>query len=124
MSDFLASTFVLAVADLAASRQYYVEKLGFVEDLRVDGWSFLRRGACRLRLGDCPGIRPMSDAPDHSWFAYLHVSDARQLYSEFVRNDVEIWHPLADKPWGVREFAIVTPDGHRIVFGESMEAHG
>jgi catechol 2,3-dioxygenase-like lactoylglutathione lyase family enzyme len=124
MSEFLASTFVLAVADLEASRKYYVEELGFVEDLRVDGWSFLRRGACRLRLGDCPGIKPMADAPDHSWFAYLNVSDARQLYAEFVRNGVEIWHPLADKPWGMREFAIVTPDGHRIVFGENREAHG
>ena len=120
MSVILSSTFVLAVADLAASRQYYEQKLGFVEYLRVDGWSFLSRGACRLRLGDCPGIKPMADAPDHSWFAYLNVSDARQLYAEFVRNGVEIWHPLADKPWGVREFAIVTPDGHRIVFGESM----
>jgi hypothetical protein len=33
---------------------------------------------------------------------------------------VEFWHPLGDKPWGMREFAIVTPDGHRIVFGEEM----
>jgi len=33
---------------------------------------------------------------------------------------VELWHPLADKPWGMREFAIVTPDGHRIVFGEVL----
>jgi hypothetical protein len=33
---------------------------------------------------------------------------------------VEVWHPLADEPWGVREFAIVTPDGHRIVFGEEV----
>ncbi len=124
MSEILTSTFVLAVADLEASRQYYVEKLGFVEDLRVDGWSFLSRGACRLRLGDCPGIKPMADAPDHSWFAYLHVRDAQQLYAEFVRNGVEIWHALADKPWGMREFAIVTPDGHRIVFGETVGAHG
>ena len=62
----------------------------------------------------------MSDAQDHSWFAYLHVQDAAQLYNEIVENRVEIWHELADKPWGMREFAIVTPDGHRIVFGEKL----
>jgi uncharacterized glyoxalase superfamily protein PhnB len=62
----------------------------------------------------------MTQAPDHSWFAYLHVRDAAGLYAETVRNGVEIWHPLADKPWGQREFAIVTPDGHRIVFGEKL----
>jgi catechol 2,3-dioxygenase-like lactoylglutathione lyase family enzyme len=116
------STFVLAVTDLEASRAFYIEKLGFSEDLRVDGWSFLSRGACRLRIGDCPGIAPMSalQNQDHSWFAYLHVTDAQQLYADCVKNGVEIWHPLNDTPWGMREFAIVTPDGHRIVFGQAL----
>jgi hypothetical protein len=27
---------------------------------------------------------------------------------------------LQDKSWGMREFAVVTPDGHRIVFGEEL----
>lgn len=97
-----------------------MEKLGFHEEFSVDGWAFLRRGACKLRLGDCPGITPIANVPDHSWFAYLHVQDAATLYQEVVQNGVEIWHQLADKPWGMREFAIVTPDGHRIVFGESL----
>ena len=120
VSEILTATFVLAVNDLELSKKFYMEKLGFAEDLSVDGWSFLSRGACKLRLGDCPGIKPMSDAPDHSWFAYLHVQDAANLYNEVVKKRVEIWHQLADKPWGMREFAIVTPDGHRIVFGERL----
>jgi catechol 2,3-dioxygenase-like lactoylglutathione lyase family enzyme len=121
MIEILSSTFVLAVNDLAASRRFYMEKLGFVEDLSVDGWSFLSRGACKLRLGHCPDAVPMSNAQDHSWFAYLHVDDAAGLYQESVKNDVEIWHKLKDTSWGMREFAIVTPDGHRIVFGERLE---
>jgi hypothetical protein len=43
------------------------------------------------------------------------------MYNKILANQVEIWHPLADKPWGMREFAIVTPDGHRIVFGEELD---
>ncbi len=120
MSEIISSTFVLAVNDLTASKKFYVEKLGFSEDFNVDGWSFLSRGACKLRLGDCPDAVPMSKQADHSWFAYLHVEDAVGLYQEIVKNRVEIWHKLADKPWGMREFAIVTPDGHRIVFGERL----
>lgn len=120
MSDILAATYVLAVQDLAASRLFYLEKLGFSEDLHVDGWSFLSRGACRLRLGHCPGITPISKCQDHSWFAYLHVSDAFSLYREVTQNGVEVWQELEVKPWGMREFAIVTPDGHRIVFGEKL----
>jgi len=120
MSEILTSTFVLAVQDLTASKNFYVDKLGFVEDFHVEGWSFLSRGACRLRIGHCPDATPMSKTQDHSWFAYLHVSDAGDLYREFTGNGVEIWHKLADKPWGMREFAIVTPDGHRMVFGEIL----
>jgi catechol 2,3-dioxygenase-like lactoylglutathione lyase family enzyme len=120
MSEILMSTFVLAVKDLAASKKFYLEKLGFSEDFSVDGWAFLSRGACKLRLGDCPDAMPMSEASDHSWFAYLHVQDAADLYEEIVRNGVGIWHKLEDKPWGMREFAVVTPDGHRIVFGENL----
>jgi len=122
MSEVLASTHVLAVRDLAASVRFYVEKLSFTEGLRVDGWAFLRRGACHLRLGHCPDVVPMSQVTDHSWFAYLRVRDAAGLYRDCVTSGVEIWHPLVDKPWGMREFAIVTPDGHRIVFGERVTA--
>jgi hypothetical protein len=28
---------------------------------------------------------------------------------------------MADKPWGIREFSVVTPDGHRIGFGELID---
>ncbi len=120
MSNITASTFVLAVRDFPGAIRFYTDTLGFEETLRVAGWSFLSRGVCTLRLGDCPEAQPMTSSPDHSWFAYLHVSDARSLYAEYTAKGVEIWHPLEDKPWGVREFAIATPEGHRIVFGEAL----
>jgi predicted enzyme related to lactoylglutathione lyase len=88
--------------------------------VRVGGWSFLSRGECHIRLGDCPGIKPISEAEDHSWSCYLHVDDAKTLYEEILRKGGEVWHEIADKPWGMREFVIVTPDGHRIVFGQQL----
>ena len=120
MPNIVKSTFVLAVNDLEASRRFYCEQLGFAEDFRVDGWAFLSRGACQLRIGDCPDAQPISTCQDHSWFAYLHVHEAAALYQEFIGKNVTIWQRLADKPWGMREFAIATPDGHRIVFGEEI----
>lgn len=120
MAEIVASTFVLAVNDLDASCAFYCQKLGFTEDLRVDGWSFLNRDSCRLRLGHCPDALPISKCPDHSWFAYLHVKGIDGLYEEVRRHGVGIWHALETKPWHMREFAIVSPDGHRLVFGEPI----
>jgi catechol 2,3-dioxygenase-like lactoylglutathione lyase family enzyme len=118
MPEITAATFVLAVNDLEASKEFYCQKLGFIEDFSVEGWSFLSRGACKLRLGHCADVLPISKCQDHSWFAYLHVRDISCLYEEVLQQNVQIWHKLEAKPWGMREFAIVTPDGHRIVFGE------
>ena len=58
MSEIVASTFVLAVTDLEASKRFYMNKLGFTEDLSVDGWSFLSRGACKSRSATAPALRP------------------------------------------------------------------
>ncbi len=35
MKEILIATFVLSVNDLAVSKKYYMEKLGFAEDLSV-----------------------------------------------------------------------------------------
>jgi catechol 2,3-dioxygenase-like lactoylglutathione lyase family enzyme len=122
MPEVVSSTFVLSVCDLPTSKRFYTEKLGFITDFEVEGWAFLRRGACKIRLGHCPDAIPMSMAQDHSWFAYLHVENATALYQQFLARGVKMWHTIKDTPWGMREFAIVTPDGHRIVFGERLSS--
>lgn len=117
-----ASTFVLAARDLDISKAFYIEKLGFDEDFSVEGWTFLSRDNCHLRIGHCPDTMPASECGDHSWFAYLHVEDAQALYEEIKNRGAPILHELEDKAWGFREFSVITPDGHRIVFGEDIEA--
>ena len=74
----------------------------------------------KLMLGHCPNEIPASQIHDHSWFAYVNVEDINGLYHELKNKAIEIVHDIADKPWGMREFSIVTPDGHRIVFGQDI----
>jgi catechol 2,3-dioxygenase-like lactoylglutathione lyase family enzyme len=122
MTTITSATFVLAVRDLDVAREFYIEKLGFIEEMAVDGWSFLRRGACEVRLGHCPEAVSIAACGDHSWFAHLHVSDADALYAEYASAGVPVWQELEDKPWGFREFGISTPDGHKILFGQDLES--
>jgi len=124
MTDTLITEarWVLAVTDLARSSRWYREVLGFSTDFEVPGWTFMSRGACRLRLGHCADVPPMSATPDHSWMLYLTVHGIDALYAHCRRQGATLWHDLQDKPWGLREFALVTPDGHRIVLGERLPA--
>ena len=117
---------VLAVRDLAVSTRFYVEVLGFKRDFGdgSDGWSFLSRDGFRVMLGECRDATPAGELGDHSWFVYLNVEGVDQLHAEVAARGAEILSRPATKPWGLREFVLRTPDGHRIVCGEAVAPAG
>ncbi len=120
MHRIVDSRCVLAVRDLQASTRFYIDVLGFRRDFGdgSDGWSFLSRDAFKLMLGECPDEKPASELGDHSYVAYLIVERVDQLFEEVSGRGAEVTSPPATEPWGLREFGIRTPDGHRIRFGE------
>ena len=113
---------VLAVKDLPVSVTFYCEKLGFTIDFEVDGWCFLSRGSFRLMLGSCPDEVPARQINDHSYFAYIGVSEIDDLHDEFRTRGVASLRAPENKPWGMREFMVTTPDGHRMMFGQDLES--
>lgn len=120
MANIIENLTILAVEDIEASRSFYIDKLGFNEYFRTNGWSFLNRGSLNLRIGHCPGIVPMTKCQDHSLVIQANVDDANELYQEFKSKGVDVSQP-EDKPWGFREFGVLTPDGHRFMFTEALE---
>ena len=58
---------------------------------------------------------------DHSYFAYLVVDDVDAYWNEVRDLGVEVVAELTDKPWGMRQFGIRTPDGHRLMIGQDLE---
>jgi uncharacterized glyoxalase superfamily protein PhnB len=111
---------VLAVRDLALSTRFYIDVLGFQRDFGdgSDGWSFLSRDNFRVMLGECADEQPAGDTGNHSYYAYLVVEGLDELYAEVSQRGAEILSKPANKPWGLREFGVRTPDGHRIMFGQ------
>jgi uncharacterized glyoxalase superfamily protein PhnB len=71
-------------------------------------------------LGECPDDRSAFETKNHSYFAYIDTEDIDALFAEYADRNVEITSWLQDRPWGQREFAIRTIDGHRIMFGEAI----
>lgn len=120
MPTVTKTTFVIAVPDLQASAAFYRDVLGFsIEAMGPPGWLRYTLGACRIMAGECPEALPPSQLGDHSYFAYLEV-DSIEAYYESLRARARICKPLRDEPWGMREFGIVTADGHRIMFATPL----
>ena len=109
---------VLAVKDLRVETDYYLEKLGFTRDFTAPGWEFLSFGDFKVMLGECADEMTAEETGNHSWFAHALVENVDEVYQEFNDRGAKILSPIADKPWGIRDFTVATPDGHRIVFGQ------
>ena len=122
MHRIVDSRCVLAVRNLDESTRFYVDVLGFQRDFGdgSDGWSFLSWDAFKVMLGECPDEKPASELGNHSYVAYLIVQGVDQLYEEVSVRGAEVISQPTTEPWGLREFTIRTPDGHRIRFGEPI----
>ncbi|HET6763074.1 MAG TPA: VOC family protein, partial [Longimicrobiaceae bacterium] len=126
MARIVGSRCVLAVRDLAEATRFYTDVLGLRRDFGdgSDGWAFLSRDGFRVMLGECRDATPAAELGDHSWFVYLNVEGVDELHAEVAARGAEILSPPATKPWGLREFSLRTPDGHRIAFGEPVSGAG
>ncbi|MFN0152371.1 MAG: bleomycin resistance protein [bacterium] len=109
---------VLMSRDVAASIQFY-EQLGFV---RVFGgppemprYAGIRRDGAELHL-QWHAAAEMDVDGDRPTFRFV-VADVDGLHREFldagVTKDIK---PVADTPWGTREFHVRDPDGNGLQF--------
>ena len=119
--DLKPHAYVLAVHDLAASTAYFTDVLGFSRDWNDgDNWQAVVRGQVRVMLGRCPDAIPVAQLGDHSYFGFFTSDDVDGLYAEFAAKGARILSAPADKPWGWREMAVATPEGHRMMFAQAL----
>lgn len=114
------SVHVLAVHDLEKSWGFYTEVLGFDKVFREgNDIGMVRNGNMEIFLGQCKDALDPHELGDHRPFARINVNGIDELYEEISRNYNNITSP-ENKPWGLREFALETPDGHRMTFYQEL----
>lgn len=107
----------LPVADVEAARSYYCEKLGF-ERRWVHGdlaSVSLGRAVIFFRL------TAATISPQHHW---IFANNVDVTYEEMKSNGADIIDPLADKPWGLRQFTIRDVDGHQFYIFHDLPIGG
>ena len=121
MPEFVDSRGVLAVRDLAAATRFYCDVLGFQCDpIEAQGWSFLSKDAFKLMLGECADEVPAADTGNHSWFVRIMVDGLDEYFRDVSARGAQVLAAPSDKAYGLREFVVRTPDGHRLMFAQPV----
>ena len=119
MAQIVRTSFVLAVPDAAVTAQWWMDVMKFERRVDHGGWVFVSRGRCTVMLGSCTNIIPVDQLGDHSYFGYFEVDDIDAYRAEIVSGFEWLAEP-DDKPWGMREMGVRTPDGHSIIIGQAI----
>jgi catechol 2,3-dioxygenase-like lactoylglutathione lyase family enzyme len=82
-------------------------------------YAILRRGAVELHFFTHQDLVPA----DSSSGCYIRVLDVERIYRAFQASPLPLtgiprMERLEDKPWGLREFAVVDPDGNLLRIGQ------
>ena len=110
----------LPVGDVDASVAYYEEALGF----RL-AWQTTDRKLTALASGPVELLLLVpwdGDGPPPSQSAYVYVEDPDALCAEYEEAGATIVEPVATRAYGMRDFVISDPDGHRFTLGRGDEA--
>lgn len=118
--NFIAPFFI--VADLMASVDFYVGKLGFevqyIAEEETPYFAMLGRGPVSLMLKGSGQPVPNHSRYDWAvWDAHIGVADPDALFEEFRSKGVNFHQDLQDNTDNLRGFAVTDPNGYRLFFG-------
>jgi catechol 2,3-dioxygenase-like lactoylglutathione lyase family enzyme len=112
MAGILATVPVLASLNLAESRQFYTELLGFDCLHASADYLMLARGGCELHLWRCTERHIAENTS-----CYVRC-DTAALHADFAQRGLQVAPPQL-RDWGMREFYVIDPHGNLLKFGES-----
>jgi catechol 2,3-dioxygenase-like lactoylglutathione lyase family enzyme len=113
---------ILPARDLAETRRFY-EALGF----RATGWwpeefggyAILRRGDLTMHFFAYEELSPSANYAQCYWRVQnVDALHAACQAAELPSSGIPRLDAVADKPWGMREFAIVDPNGNLVRVGQ------
>jgi uncharacterized glyoxalase superfamily protein PhnB len=108
---------VFFVGDVSAALVFYCDRLGFDK-----AWTW---GDPPTHANVCRGRVSISLTLDSSAIgsgeAYINLRGIDVYFAELRDRNVVVGE-LADRPYGMRDFAVVDPSENRLVFGEPITA--
>ncbi len=105
----------LPLTDVPAGVAYYRDVLGFSVNYQQHDLGVMDRDIVRLLL--------IGRTERHTGIGscYVYVRDADALHAELVARGANVQGQPISRPWGLREFRVLDPEGNQITFGQPFE---
>jgi hypothetical protein len=110
----------LPMRNKAATKEYYLNNLGFQEfgSADFDGYLMVEKDNIQIHFFEFKELDPKQNYGQ----VYIRTDNIDSLYQSFLNKKVTI-HPaghLQTKPWGQKEFALLDPDNNLLIFGQTI----
>src|SRR5262245_255678 len=105
----------LPLDDVAAGVAHYRDVLGFQLNYQQHDIAVMDRDNVRVLL--------IARTERHKGIssAYVYVADADALHAELCAKGANVEGEPISRPWGLREFRVLDPEGNQFTFGEPFE---
>ncbi len=101
----------LPVADVERAQQHYKDALGF-----EIGWLHPGKGIGSVSREKTVIFFRRREAPFEPAIHWMFAEDIDASYQELKSSGANIVEPLERKPWGLRQFTVMDPDGNLFYF--------
>ncbi len=99
----------------------FFHRLGFTRQRRYPDYLVAVRDEFEIHFAGGGPDAPILLDPRNSLSAcYLRCENADILYREWQVLDLPRFSPIEDRPWGLREFHFIDPDGNLIRVGHPL----
>jgi catechol 2,3-dioxygenase-like lactoylglutathione lyase family enzyme len=101
--------------NVPAAVDYYRDVLGFKINYQQDDLGVMDRDAITVLL--------IARTPEHKGIGgfEVYIPNADALYEELLAKGARILGPPVSRPWGLRDFRVIDPEGNRITFAQTFE---
>jgi catechol 2,3-dioxygenase-like lactoylglutathione lyase family enzyme len=122
MAKLISSAPTFLVNDVAATAQWYEQKLGFTANVfpKVPPcvYASLQRDGVEIMLLSQEGYcKPEVTRPGGVWDAYIRMRGLVGFCND-VRAKIPLKGDLTKRPYGDTEFEVMDPNGYVLVFGK------
>jgi len=109
----------LPMRDKAATKDFYINKLGFQQfgNADYDGYLMIEKDNIQIHFFEFRELDPKENYGQ----VYIRTDEIDKIYQTVLNKQLNMPKAgfLQNKPWGQKEFSLLDPDNNLLTFGQS-----